>query len=242
MQQIVKTANTFTSACDALFHNQCAGTACSQSRTRLLFTGCTLRNNTMHRLKNKKENLSHTFTRAITVNKQKCCRKLTSRCAALHSFYNLKPESVWISPRAWKRDEGLHSALIDVTNLTPPREKVLNWQSDPPFLDAGLKALRASGQTLCHVRLQNMFARLSATGACVPVCQQQLFSRSDRATELCRCRVLTLKGAGRISSLARPLQANDLRGWGSPRSVFTVGLILSADVSAVDLWISWCSQ
>jgi len=45
------------------------------------------------------------------------------------------------------------------------------------FLDVGWKALRASGPTLCHARLQNIFARLSAAGErmCVSVCFQQVF-------------------------------------------------------------------
>lgn len=45
---------------------------------------------------------------------------------------------------------------IAVINLTTIRVK--SSSPDSPFLHAGLNALRASGTTLCHARVQNMFS------------------------------------------------------------------------------------
>lgn len=85
--------------------------------------------------------------------------------------------------------------LIQSTaNRVKSHLEVTNWQPDSPCLDVGLRAPRASGPTLCHARLQNIFARLSAAGERVRVRVCAAGFKDERGGEAAsRCPTLIAK-------------------------------------------------
>lgn len=117
-----------------------------------------------------------------------------------------------------------------------------NERSDSPFRCRGLKALRASGPTLCHARLQNIFSRLPAAASPLCFCACPTVSSSFlKMYELERRSVdaQDTSSSEKIRSPARPLQTVELNNsmWSQNSLQREACSVLSGYWSLCNIWI-----